>query len=329
MKDAARTAASRPAALRGEAWALAAVFGYSGGNLFGRAGVAFANPIAGPLLRDLPTFVMGLALLGQGRHHQQLIPGRAAFQGMKLLLFALSGAISVVGNFAFFFSLKAGGVNIAVPVLQTQLLWGALFGWILLGERVMLRGVLGIGVTFAGLVVLALGQSNGTPVSDSWFVAMLLALVTSLAWGVSGVIWRRGQTIGVDRSAGMSVHYGTSVFLSAAFLAVTGQLGVYTVIGWESLGSLLLSGVFGGILGATALFTAMRLLPAATVFVLNGLTPLVTALGGAWFLGEYINATMWVGIFLTSIGVVVFQLFKPVIPGQGLRRTMTSGGAGE
>jgi DME family drug/metabolite transporter len=324
-KTEGRTSNKGAAKFKGELWALLAVFGYSGGNLFGRAGVTFANPIAGPLLRDLPTFVMGLVLLLRGKHQAQLVPGSATYQGKKLALFAFSGAVSVIGNFAFFFALKIGGVNVAVPVLQTQLLWGALFGWIILGERVLLRGTLGIAVTFLGLVVLALGQSSGVPVSASWPFAMALALVTALAWGLSGVIWRRGQTLGVDRSTGMSVHYGVSVIISALFLAVTGQLGVYQTIGWESLTSLLLSGVFGGVIGAFALFTAIKLLPAATVFVLNGLTPLVTALGGAWFLGEYINATMWVGIVLTSIGVVVFQLVKPMklpsAPAAGRRAT--------
>lgn len=324
-KTEGRTSNEGATKFKGELWALAAVLGYSGGNLFGRAGVTFANPIAGPLLRDLPTFVMGLVLLLRGKHQAQLVPGSAAYQGRKLALFAFSGAVSVIGNFAFFFALKIGGVNVAVPVLQTQLLWGALFGWLILSERVLLRGTLGIAVTFLGLVVLALGQSSGVAVSASWPLAMALALVTALAWGLSGVIWRRGQTLGVDRSTGMSVHYGVSVIISALFLAVTGQLGVYQTIGWESLTSLLLSGVFGGVIGAFALFTAIKLLPAATVFVLNGLTPLVTALGGAWFLGEYINATMWVGIVLTSIGVVVFQLVKPMqlpsAPAAGRRAT--------
>lgn len=312
IKAAAQALTRRSATFAGELWALAAVVGYTGSNLFGRAGVAFGNPVAGPLLRDLPSFLLGLSLLVRSGRHRQLVPGQAAFQGAKLAPFVVSGAISVIGTFAFFFSLSIGGVNIAVPVLQTQLLWGALFGWLLLGERVLPRGVFGIGVTFAGLCVLTVGQSRGTPVSDAWFTALLLALVPAVAWGLSGVIWRRGQTQGVERSAGMTVHYGTSVLASLSFLLAAGQLGVYSAIGWESLTSLLLSGVFGGVIAAFAMFTAIKLLPAATVFVLNGLTPLLTALGGAWFLGEYVNPLMWVGIVLTSLGVVVFQVTKPV-----------------
>ncbi len=315
MRTATRTLRASSKGIAGELWALLAVVGYTGANLFGRAGVAFGNPIAAPLLRDLPSFLLGLALLARGGHAAQLIPGRPGFLGAKLALFVGSGLVSVVGTFAFFFALNVGGVNVAVPVLQTQLVWGALFGWLLMGERVTLRGMAGMGVTLAGLVVLAVGQSRGQPVSDAWFLGMLLALVPALAWGLSGVVWRRGQSHGVGRSAGMTVHYGTSVLTSFLFLAVSGQLGVYRTIRPEDLTALVASGVFAGVIASYAMFSALKLLPAATVFVLNGLTPMLTALGGAWFLGEYVNGLAWFGIGLTSAGVVAFQLLGAAAKG--------------
>lgn len=308
MRAVSDTVSTRVRKLAGELWALGAVLGYSGSNLFGRAGVATGNPVAGPLLRDLPSFLMGLVLGWRSAQNRQLVPGGARFAGSRLLLFVGSGLISVVGTYAFFFALHVGGVDIAVPVLQTQLIWGSIFAWILLGERVNARGALGILVTFVGLVVLAVGQSRGVPVSDNWYWGLLLALVPSVAWGLSGVVWRHGQQHGVDRSSGITVHYGTSVLTSTLFLVISGQIGVYRTIGLGDFSALLVSGVFGGVIAVFCMFTAMKLLPAATVFVLNGLTPLVTALGGGLFLHEYVNGLMWLGIALASLGVVLFQL---------------------
>ena len=309
MKTASSTSENEgPRRFAGELWALGAVLGYSSANLFGRAGVTTGNPLAGPLLRDLPSFLMGLSLLLTGGHWVQLLPGRKEFGGRLLLYFVGSGVASVVGTFAFFFALSLGGVNIAIPVLQTQLLWGALLAWALLGERLTSRGALGMLVTLAGLLLLTIGQSRGVPVSDQWLWGLLLALVPAVAWGFSGVIWRYGQQRGIDRSSGITVHYGTSVVTSLLFLSLSGQLMVYASISASDFGALLLSGVFGGVIAVYSMFSAMRLLPAATVFVLNGLTPLVTALGGALLLGEYINGLMWLGILVASAGVVLFQL---------------------
>lgn len=309
LKDAPNTAATRPVVrAAGELWALGAVFGYTGANLFGRAGVTQGNPLAAPILRDLPSLVMGLILLVRGGHYRQALPGREEFVGRRLLPFVGSGIASVAGTFAFFFALNLGGVNIAVPVIQTQIMWGALFGAIILGERLKPAALVGMAITFAGLVVLAVGQSRGVPVSPGWYWGLLLALVPALGWGFSGVIWRHGQQRGVDRSTGITVHYGTSVLASLVFLLVSGRLDVYATLAPSDLGVLLASGLFGGVIAVYSMFNAMRLLPAATVYVLNGLTPLFTALGGALLLGEYVNGPMWLGIGVTSAGVAAFQL---------------------
>ncbi|HEX7003746.1 MAG TPA: DMT family transporter [Trueperaceae bacterium] len=292
----------------GELWALGAIVGYTGANIFGRAGVTDTDPVAAPLLRDLPSFVMGLLLLVRGRHYRQLLPNRREFAGRLLLPFLVSGVASVIGTFAFFFALDLGGVNIAVPVLQTQIIWGALFGWLLLQERVTSRGAFGIAVTLGGLAVLTLGQSRGVPASDDWLWGLLLAAIPALAWGFSGVVWRRGQRLGVERSTGITVHYGISVLVSSGFLLLSGRMDVYAGIDTGDLTALALSGVFGGVIAVYSMFSAMKHLPAANVFVLNGAIPMTSALGGALFLGEYVNAVMWLGIFLASIGVVLFQL---------------------
>jgi len=292
----------------GELWALVAVFGYSVSNLLGRAGVVRGDPLAGPLLRDVPSLVMGLLLLSRGGGHRQLNPRSEAFQGSKLLMFVLSGLLSVFGTFAFFYALNVGGVNIVIPVLQTQIIWGALIAWWLLGERLVARKGIGVAVTLVGLVILAYGQSQGVPASDRWAFGILLALVPALGWGASGVLWRFGQQRGVSRASGITVHYGTSALLGLLYVALSGNIGVYAALRPQDFAAFLLSGVFGGMIAVYAMFSAMKLLPAANVFVLNGFTPIIVALGGWLLLGEYVNPLMWAGILVGSAGVVLFQL---------------------
>lgn len=308
-RPAERKAEERPGGFVGEMWAMVSVLGYSTSNLLGRAGVVRGDPLAGPLLRDLPSFVMGLVMLVRSGAHRELNPRREEFRGRSLLLFVASGVVSLFGTFAFFYGLNVGGVNIVVPVLQTQIIWGALIAWWLLGEKLELRRGLGVLLALAGLVVLAFGQSQGVPVSDRWLLGALLALVPALGWGASGVIWRLGQQRhGVSRATGITVHYGTSALLGLLYVTLSGNLGVFGTLTSQEFSALLLSGVFGGMIGVYAMFTAMKLLPAATVYVLNGFTPILVAIGGWLFLNEYVNAVMWAGILITSLGVVVFQL---------------------
>lgn len=292
----------------GEMWAMVAVLGYSASNLFGRAGVVRGDPLAGPLLRDVPSLIMGLVLLGRTGAYRELNPRHETFGGRNLLLFAASGLVSVFGTFAFFYALNVGGVNIVVPVQQTQIIWGALIAWWFLGEKLAARRSLGVLVTLAGLVVLTYGQSVGVPVSENWLLGIALALVPAIGWGAAGVIWRLGQQRGISRATGITVHYGTSALLGLLYVGLSGNLGVYAALRPQDLTSLLLSGVFGGTIAVYAMFSAMKLLPAATVFVLNGFTPIIVALGAWLFLGEYLNSLMWLGIVVASAGAVLFQL---------------------
>jgi len=314
-RKAAGSGQSQRKSAPGELWAVGAVLGYTASNLTGRAGVITGNPLAAPLLRDVPSLLMGLFLLVRGRHWPQLDPRSPRFAGRALLYFVAAGLASVLGTFAFYFSLQLGGVNVAIPVLQTQLIWGSLIGVVMLGERLSPRGILAMFVAFGGLVLLAVGQSRGVPVSDQWLLGALLALVPAVGWGFSGVIWRYGQSLGVDQSTGITVQFGVSVIAAFAFLLFSGNLRVYGEITVGDFSALLASGVFAGMIAVYCMFNAMRLLPAARVFVMNALTPLLTALFAGVLLGEYINGVMWVGMGIASFGVVLFQL-------TGVRRSM-------
>jgi drug/metabolite transporter (DMT)-like permease len=46
-------------------------------------------------------------------------------------------------------------------------------------------------------------------------------------------------------------------------------------------------------------------------FALNGLNPIVAVFLGWLFLREYINMTMIAGIVLTSLGIILVQVYKP------------------
>jgi len=71
---------------------------------------------------------------------------------------------------------------------------------------------------------------------------------------------------------------GVSVLAAIAFLLFSGNLGVYGEITVGDFSALLASGVFAGMIAVYCMFIAVRHLPAARVFVMNALTPLLTAL---------------------------------------------------
>jgi drug/metabolite transporter (DMT)-like permease len=75
--------------------------------------------------------------------------------------------------------------------------------------------------------------------------------------------------------------------------------------------ALLASGVLSGVLAIYCMFTALRLMAVARVYAFSSLTPLLAALFAHFFLHEFLNWLMLMGVVLVSIGVILTQVFRP------------------
>jgi drug/metabolite transporter (DMT)-like permease len=297
---------------RGEPWALGSVLGYASANVFDRFAVIHADPLIGPFLRGLPSLILGVVLVLRHRTLRQLQPSSANYAGRRTILtFIFAGFVSTVGLFVYYFAMRVGGVIITIPALETYVIWGTLIAWAFLGERVRGMALAGIGLIALGLVVLSLGQMGGQPISLLWYWAIPLALFTALTYGVSGVLWRDGQLRGAHQSTAIFLQFTTSMVVAAGGLTLLGRWSALVTTPVHDLAALLASGVLSGIVGIYCMFTALRLMAVARVYAFSSLTPLVATLFAHFFLREYLNVVMLLGVLLVSAGVALTQIFRP------------------
>jgi drug/metabolite transporter (DMT)-like permease len=301
----------------GELWALGGVLGYATANVLERSAVIHADPLIGPLIRGVPSLILGIVLLMTRRTVGQLRPGSRQYVGKRALIaFILPGVLSTFGLFTYFMALQKGGVAITIPVQQSFIVWGAIFSWLYLGERFSGMSVLGVGILVLGLVVLAIGQMGGIPVSSHWYQAIPLALFTAVSFGISGVFWREGQLLGADQSTG--------IFLQSLASEITALIGLLWFARWEhlfqpsarDLSALFTGGVLSGVVGLYCMFTSLKLMSVTRAFALSSLTPLTAAVLAYLFLKEHVNWQMMIGIILVCAGVALVQIFKPTEEGK-------------
>lgn len=296
----------------GELWALGSVLGFASANIFDRLAVAHADPLVGPLIRGLPSLLLGIVLVWKSRTLRQLLPGSERYVGKRAILsFIWAGALSTIGLFAYYFAIQRGGVIITIPVLQTYGVWGTLVAWFFLQERFRGPILLGLGLIAIGLPGLYWGELRGQPISAQWYWAIPLALFAALTYGISGVLWRDGQLRGAHQSIAILVQFIASMAVALAGLAVSGRLALIVTTPWQDLAALFVSGALSGIVGIYCMFMALRLMTVARVFAYTSLTPLVAALFAHFLLREYLNFLMLVGVVLTSLGVSLTQIFRP------------------
>ncbi len=301
----------------GEWWALGSVVGYASANIFDRLAVVEADltgrsaTLVGPLLRGLPSLLLGIFLVAKNHTFDQIRPGSARYIGRRAVLsFVGAGALSTLGLFAYYFAIQAGGLIITTPVQETYVIWGTLIAWFFLHERFRGFVLMGLGLIFVGLVSLSWGELRGKPISPHWYWAIPLALFTALTYGVSGVLWRDGQLRGAHQSTAILLQFATSEVVGLMGIAVMGRLGLLVTMPRRALLALLVSGVLSGIVAIYCIFTALRLLEVARVYALTSLTPLAAALAAHFFLHEYLNLEMLAGVILISIGVTLTQTFR-------------------
>jgi drug/metabolite transporter (DMT)-like permease len=268
--------------------------------------------LIGPVLRGLPSLALGIILMWKHRTLDQLRPSSPQYVGLRpIVAFVAAGVISTFGVFLYYLAMSFGGVTITIPVQETYVIWGTLIAWIFLRERIHRYALAGVLLIFVGLVGLSLGQSRGQPISPHWYWAIPLGLTTALTYGISGVLWRDGQLRGAHQSVAIFLQFVTSVAVGFAGLLVAGRLPALQTATWRALLALLASGVLSGVLAIYCMFTALRLMAVARVYAFSSLTPLVATLFAHFFLHEFLNWLMLIGIVLVSIGVILTQVFRP------------------
>jgi drug/metabolite transporter (DMT)-like permease len=261
--------------------------------------------VVGATVQAIPILIfataMGWAINRSGKHTT------SPFSDWRLI-----GALVCNGMLLFvaatpllFESLRKGGVLIASPVSGTQVLFAALLAALLLREPFTRIMALGMVLSVAGIVVLAVGQS-GVELLPTWWLAVPYALGTALCWALAGVLMTYTMRRGVDPYQAVAIPTVAGVLALNGYVLVSGQLGLYGGTSPSILATLLAAGVFS----AAALVSLTLALNLTTVASATTLNSLQVAMGPvlAWlFLSERLNLVAAVGILTILAGVIIVQ----------------------
>jgi drug/metabolite transporter (DMT)-like permease len=298
----------------GELWAVGAALGFTAANLFDKVGMASGNAFAALLYKDGLLLILAVIMcLRGGLYYKYLNKKSEHYCGPKgWLPFVFSGPImDAFGTAVFYLAINAGGLVIAVPCIQAQVLWAALLARFIVKEPLNKHIVGGSIIFVGGLVLLNLGPSiaTGITIEGNALLGAGLALLAGLAWAYSTVLWKQGLANGCDKWVGLSIHYPSCFITVFIYLALTGNLAAYNMSTQAKL-SFMGSGVFSGLIAVNLFMTALRLAPVARVNVIKSSYPILLSIL-AWLLfDEYLNAWMLLGIVLTSCGVAIVNMRK-------------------
>lgn len=258
------------------------------------------------LLEEVPPFsiraasaAVGVALLAAialRRGESLAVPPRLF---PRLTLAALLNVTAWMGLASFSLLWLAAGE--ATIVCYTMPVWASIFAWIVLGERITARRLLALGVGFAGLLVLVLG--DGLDVGLAKLPGVGFALAAALLFSLGTVVTKRWPVAMPPASlVAWQTGLGCLPLLVGALIFDSVDVAAISTQSWLLL-------LYGGIaplgLCYLAWFAALKRLPASAAAAGTLLTPVVGVITAALFLGEPLGWREILALSLTIGGVVL------------------------
>jgi probable blue pigment (indigoidine) exporter len=265
--------------------------------VFIREGIEWgATPLAFASARYLLSAAAFAALAAAGR---EPAPDRRA-----LAVSALVGGTLVIGLYGGLLywgeQFTTGGY--AAVLASTAPLFTVVIGFpILAGERLGTRGILGIGVGFAGAVLLVFPQLEGSPIGSWEGPVFLLGAMASVAVGT--VLLRRFGR-GAQGLWQIGAQFGVAgALLGAVALALPGPAAL--PLSPRVLGALTILVVLSSVLGYFAYFALHRRVGPVRANVVAYVAPLVGVALGTGLFGEPTTIAEFGGVVVVLAGVTL------------------------
>ncbi len=234
--------------------------------------------------------------------HEAPLPGLNA---KFLVATVVGGAAQIIATSLLILAFMSRSFAVATALSKTEAVQAAVFGVILLGERVTPGGVIAMLTIFTGVIAMS------APGGEKWTFkvdrAAVYGLLAGTMFGVTAV-GIRGANLALESA----YIPAAAVTLAAMVLLQAISLGVY--LAWREaaqLGALvkswrpaLLVGLFSA-LGSIGWFTGMALEKAAYVRTLGQVELVFTVLASRFYFREAMKPREMAGIALIAVGILI------------------------
>jgi O-acetylserine/cysteine efflux transporter len=218
----------------------------------------------------------------------------------------LSVTLGCVHFSLMFTGLDGLDASVAAIAIQIQVPFAAILAAILYKDRLGWRRVLGMGLAFAGIVVLA-----GEPRSSVALVPLALVIAASFVWAVGNIqIKQIGAVNGFSLTGYMSLLAVPQLLLTSYVLESDQIAALAKADGWL-WGSLLYIVVINTIIGYGAWYRILRRYSINQAMPFTLLVPVFGVIFSVLFLNEPLGWQVVIGGIATVAGVAIIVIRRP------------------
>lgn len=250
------------------------------------------------------------------------ISGRDVWQLALIGLLLLTG-----GNLTLCWSEQYINTGLAALIVAIVPLWVALIeGYVLRGDRLSIRGWLGLAIGFGGLALLVWPDlATHNPAAHKEFIASIAIVFGSLSWSFGSVLSRRSQlTVDAFTASAWEMFFAGIINCGLATGFDEWRQFHWNVHGAAAVGYLI---IFGSLVGFGAYVWLLDNVPAPKVATYAYVNPVVAVLIGWLLLGEKVNRFMLLGM-VAIVGAVVLVTGSKLKSGTNVTEGMAAVEAG-
>ena len=270
----------------------------SGTHLVAKVAARDVEPFTLTLVRSLiAAGAVSLLMLIRGRFP------RIRREDWPLVLF-LSFLAIPLNQFMFLWGIGSTTPSNAALLYATTPILVLLFSRWLLGERLTRRKLIGVGLGFAGVLVVIL--ERGVDASMQYVGGNLIIYGAVLAWGLYTVLGKKliAQYGPLDASA-VTLLSGTLIFLPIGI--VPALRFDYETLGVWTWGQIFYLGVITSVVAYLLWYYALARVEAGKAALFANLQPILTAVLAVALLGQEITIQFIVGGVVVILGVIIAQ----------------------
>ncbi|KAA0012780.1 EamA family transporter [Billgrantia pellis] len=247
-----------------------------------------------PLLMTTLRFLLVAALL---------VPFHPVARHQLPFLMLLSATFGTLHFALLFIGLGQAEAGTGALLVQMGTPFATLLAVIFLGERLSAKRLLGLGLSFGGVVVLAGGPSLPSP------LPMSLLLVSALGWAVSQLLIKKGPHLAPMTLAGWTALFAVPQVALGSWWFEQDQMSAMINAGWFGWGAVLYTAVMSSIAAYGLWYGLLRRHPVSRLAPLSLLVPAGAVILGIVLLGETLNAHIVFGgaMVIAGVGLIVIR----------------------
>ncbi len=268
----------------------------------------FAGIAISPVVITIVRFFIGSALLLPFAYSQQTVK-KGTIKIKDLVFMGYPGIINVAGAMLFLqFAIYYGTASTSALLISSNPVFVAILAVFVLGEKLNLGKLLGIGLGLAGIVLVIKGDDPLGSTAIDPFLGLLFGILASFFFALYTVLAKKRIAIyGNFFFNTISFAVGSSALL---IISVVLKLDFTFIITRANILLLIYMGVFITGVAYIFFFAGLKNIPAANGSMFFFFKPIIAVVLASLFLGEQVTVWQVTGIAFILSGIYITNIRK-------------------